>query len=102
MWPAGINMYILANHDGSPVLVKYGDGICYLPVFESKKAAAEAASNLANTSSPSLIKSDERYTPAEFSWSSYRKWRYEHLEHGHTLFVYPMSPQDYGSKSTDK
>ena len=90
---------MLVSPLGDPVLVKYGEGVCYLPVFESVGAATEAAKNITNPSAPSVIKTDQKCSPVKFSWSSYRKWRNEHLALGHTLFVYPMSPRDYGSSS---
>lgn len=98
MWFQRAALYFLSDENAMPVLVKYDDSVSYLPVFETKEAAAIAAKNLALTTSSTISGTNRSVIPTPFSWSRFKQSQ-EHMKQlGHMLFVYPMSPQEYGSK----
>ena len=91
-------MFVLLDVSTSmPVLVKYDNSVVYLPVFESKSSAEEAARNLARSKSESVVAQNATAHPSEFSWSSFRTWHQQNKKRGIMLFVYPMSPADFGA-----
>ena len=93
-----IVMYLLVNSKGIPVFVKYDSAISYMPVFQIEKNAAEAAKNLMNGAIEAIRNTTDEYSIRIFDWGFFKEWQ-ARLDQQHImLFVYPMSPKDYGSK----
>jgi len=88
--------FALVAENSQPVLVKFDETVSYLPVFETKQEAALAAKNLEATNS-SAIQKASALAPQEFTWSAFRQWQQQMKDIGIMLFVYPMSPGEYGS-----
>lgn len=97
MWPHREEMFVLVDSNAAPILVKFDDTVSYMPVFESKDAAASAARSLKNPTKDAVQKSEGEYQTREFSWAFFRQWKQTLDKTGIMLFVYPMSPSDYGS-----
>lgn len=93
-----LDIWMITDRHGMPVLVKYNEKVSYLPVFESEVAAREAARNLGGTSNQAVNKGSGSYVVLPFEWNEFREfWNRSHGE-GIMLFVYPMSKSDYGGK----
>ena len=98
MWFQRSGLYFLADENSMPVLVKYDESVSYLPVFETKEAATIAAKNLTATKSNAISNANHTVNPTPFSWSGFKQSQEHMKQQGHMLFVYPMSPQEYGQK----
>lgn len=91
-------MYSLVNESDVPILVKYDEGISYFPVFQSEENALSALKNLSGSTSSSILRSETEYFPKCFSWAMFQEWKSKLDEHGTMLFLFPMSPSDYGDE----
>ena len=97
MWPHHEEMFVLVETNAMPLLVKFDDTVSYLPVFESKEAAAFAVRSLKNPTKEAVQKPNGELQTRRFSWADFRHWKETLNKTGTMLFVYPMSPSDYGS-----
>lgn len=92
-------MYVLVSSQGVPLLVKYDSTISYLPVFHTDSEAIEASCNLVKSASPAVQKTGDAYYVRLFEWELFKDWQLKMDKQNIMLFMYPMSPKDYGAKS---
>lgn len=96
LWLNSPRMFILADGNSMPLLVKFDEHISYMPVFESMSCAREALANLPAATAEHVLKTHGAYRVEKFSWELFRQQYEHHKKLGMMLFVYPMSPADYG------
>jgi len=92
-------LYVLADEKNSPLLVKYDSSASYLPVFETELSAREAMVNLKKGASSSVCNPTANYQCKPFEWCLFKQWQENSNRSGYMLFVYPMSPRDYGGSA---